>query len=359
MVLCWIGAVKANTWIVIWHGAAGFVGAAYLGLWLRRNGFATARLTAAALVAALALPAYAWVRDRYAPRTEDIVVNPLTAPLTMEDEGGGAESPFFPSAAKTNVGGYIPSDFFMDSKVCAECHEDIYEQWESSAHRFSSFNNQFYRKSIEYMQDIVGVEPSKWCAGCHDHAMFFDGRFEKPVKEQLDTPQAHAGLGCMSCHAITHVADTMGNGGFTIEYPALHELATSDNPIVHRLQEYITEVAPAAHRRQFLKPFMKQPEFCSACHKVHLDVPINDYRWLRGFNEYDSWQASGVSGQGARSFYYPAQPQTCADCHMPPVPGEDPAAIDGQVHSHRFPAPTRRWRTSTAIRRRWTPSRSS
>ena len=56
-----------------------------------------------------------------------------------------------------------------------------------------------------------------------------------------------------------------------------------------------------------MKPFMRQdvPEFCSACHKVHLDVPVNNYRWFRGFNDYDNWQASGVSGQGARSFYYP------------------------------------------------------
>ena len=48
-------------------------------------------------------------------------------------------------------------------------------------------------------------------------------------------------------------------------------------------------------------------EYCSSCHKVHLDEPVNHYRWLRGFNEYDNWQASGVSGQGARSFYYPAK----------------------------------------------------
>src|SRR5262249_52788499 len=57
-----------------------------------------------------------------------------------------------------------------------------------------------------------------------------------------------------------------------------------------------------------------------------------------GFNEYDNWQASGVSGQGARSFYYPAKPQKCADCHMPLVAASDPAALEGKVHSHRFPA---------------------
>jgi len=39
--------------------------------------------------------------------------------------------------------------------------------------------------------------------------------------------------------------------------------------------------------------------------KTLQDVPVNNYRWFRGFNDYDNWQASGVSGQGARSFYYP------------------------------------------------------
>jgi hypothetical protein len=67
-------------------------------------------------------------------------------------------------------------------------------------------------------------------------------------------------------------------------------------------------------------------------------VPVNDYRWFRGFNDYDNWQASGMSGQGARSFYYPPQPQKCADCHMPLVAAKDPVARNGMVKSHRFPA---------------------
>jgi tetratricopeptide (TPR) repeat protein len=97
---------------------------------------------------------------------------------------------------------------------------------------------------------------------------------------------------------------------------------------------------PEPHRRVFLKPFMRQQtaEFCSSCHKVHLDVPVNHYRWIRGFNEYDNWQASGVSGEGARSFYYPPKPQQCADCHMPLEPSNDMGNVAGKVHSHRFPA---------------------
>src|SRR5204863_3973685 len=48
-------------------------------------------------------------------------------------------------------------------------------------------------------------------------------------------------------------------------------------------------------------------------------------------------QASGISGEGARSFYYPAKSQKCADCHMPQVRSTDPAAKNGFVKSHRFP----------------------
>jgi tetratricopeptide (TPR) repeat protein len=291
-----------------------------------------------AAVFLVALPATTTLWARSHPNPRDRIVNPVTPPLTASHEGGGPSSPFFPSSAKTNVGGIIPSNFFMDSELCGECHKDVYEQWKSSVHHFASFNNQFYRKSIEYMQSVVGTQPSKWCAGCHDHAVFFNGRFEKPIKEQIDTPEAHAGLACTSCHSITHVEGTMGNGGFTIEYPPLHELATSKNPVMRRLDRFLTYLNPEPHRRSFMKPFMRQDQaaYCSACHKVHLDVPVNDYRWFRGFNDYDNWQASGF-GEGARSFYYPPKGQTCVDCHMTPVKSQDPGRhADGTVHSHRF-----------------------
>jgi tetratricopeptide (TPR) repeat protein len=292
------------------------------------------------LLALVLVPVTFIAYRRAFPNPMHRIRNPVLAPVSMAEEGGGPKSPFWPSSARTNVGGIIPSEFFMDSKLCGECHKDIYEQWNSSVHHFASFNNQFYRKSIEYMQSLAGTQPTKWCAGCHDHAVFFNGRFEKPMKDQMDTPEAHTGLGCMSCHSIVHVDSSMGNGGFTMEYPPLHHLASSRNSYIRRLDRFLTYLDPEPHRRSFMKPFMRldSAEFCSTCHKVHLDVPVNSYRWIRGFNDYDTWQASGISGQGARSFYYPAKSQNCVDCHMPLVPSRDPGNHSGQVHSHRFPA---------------------
>src|SRR5215471_6827264 len=265
--------------------------------------------------------------------------NPATPPTSMNEEGDGPDGLFFPSSAQTAPKGRIPGNYFMESDACQRCHNDIYNQWFSSVHHFSSFNNQWYRSSIEYMQDVIGVKPSKWCAGCHDPALLYSGLFDTPIKQIVDRPEAQAGLGCMMCHSIERVKSTMGQGDFLLEYPKLHQMAASKNPVVRWVHDYVTELNPEPHRRVFLKPFMRTDtaEFCSTCHKVHLDVPVNHYRWIRGFNEYDNWQASGVSGQGSRSFYYPPKSSQCADCHMPAVKSADAGATNGFIHSHAFP----------------------
>jgi tetratricopeptide (TPR) repeat protein len=342
------GATRANARMLQLHIVTASVGGLALVAWLIqlasrepvRGVRRTAMATAVVLLAATSLAFVQARRYDHGRRAAYRIVNPSVPPVRMEDEGAGPSSPFFPSAANTNVNGIIPAEFFQTSQMCGRCHRDIYDQWNSSAHHFSSFNNQWYRKSIEYMQDVIGTKPSKWCAGCHDHAVFFNGRFDRPIKEQIETPEAQAGLGCTSCHAITHVGSTMGQGDFIVEYPALHNLATSEQPFLRFVHDRLTYLDPQPHREVFLKPFHREqtPEFCSSCHKVHLDQPVNSYRWFRGFNDYDNWQASGISGEGARSFYYPPKSQKCADCHMQQVKSDDPAAKNGFVKSHRFAA---------------------
>ncbi len=313
-----------------------------LAEWLGRRGWMGTNAVVRVAVCFAVLGAVGWAahyqrESRWARSSE--IRNPEMPPVSMDGEGDGSAGPFFPSSAQVYGGQKIPSKFFMESDSCRRCHEDIYKQWYSSAHHFSSFNNQWYRKAIEYMQDTVGTRPSKWCGGCHDPAVLYAGKMDTPIKQIVHTPEAQAGLGCMMCHSIARVKSTMGQADFYLEYPKLHEMAASKNPLVRYLHDTITKLNPEPHRRVFLKPFMREQtaEFCSSCHKVHLDVPVNHYRWLRGFNEYDNWQASGVSGEGARSFYYPPKPQQCADCHMPLERSNDMGNVDGKVHSHRFP----------------------
>ena len=341
------GATRPYRWILYTHIGLSAAGTTLLAVAIfaaaRRAGNTRIRrlapLAPVLAIALLAIGAGGRLENNRRFQQQYRIDNPSRVPLSMNDEGAGPKGPFFPSSANTTRNGIIPAIFFMTSAACGRCHRDIYDQWSSSVHHFSSFNNQWYRKSIEYMQDVIGTQPSKWCAGCHDHAVFFNGRFDRPIKEQISTPEAQAGLACTSCHSVVHVNSSMGQGDFVVEYPPLHDLATSERPIPRWIHDTLLYWDPEPHRNTFLKPFHRSQtaEFCSTCHKVHLDVPVNNYRWVRGFNEYDNWQASGVSGQGARSFYYPKAPQRCADCHMPLVPSNDPAAKSGMVRSHRFP----------------------
>jgi Flp pilus assembly protein TadD len=351
LILAWTGTARPYQALLRLHITTALLGGALLLVlvwaWSRRPGAGVKdrrvlrwNLGVLGVAALIPLAAHGW-RAAFPPHVSRIV-NPLSPPLTADDEGGGSANPFFPSSNRTVGSKILPSDFFLDSRLACgnkTCHPDITAQWESSAHHLSSFNNQWYRKSIEYMQDTIGTKPSKWCGGCHDMAILLTGRMDQPIREQIDTPEAQAGIGCLVCHSIVHVNDTMGQGGFVLEYPEMHKLAVSQTPLMKWLHDYMIRLDPAPHRETMLKPFHRESaaEFCSTCHKVHLDQPVNNYRWFRGFNEYDPWQQSGVSGQGARAFYYPAESKTCSRCHMPLVPSNDAANIGGMVHSHRFP----------------------
>ena len=341
LALIYTGTLRTEWPLVYIHLAlsffgAGLIAAARIG-WLPRH--AVLRVAAVLIVLAVLAPVARYLREtRWTQHGR--IENPALPPVTMDGEGDGPTGPFFPSSAQVYGGQKIPSNFFMESESCKRCHQDIYNQWNSSAHHFSSFNNQWYRKSIEYMQDTVGTKPSKWCGGCHDPALLFS----RQVGHAHRTDRAHArSPGRTRLHDVPfHRRSEKHDGPGRFLSRVSHAARTggqqeSAGPPPARLSDRAESgaapprVSQAVHEQQ-------TAEFCSSCHKVHLDVPVNHYRWMRGFNEYDNWQASGVSGEGARSFYYPAKPQQCADCHMPLEPSNDMGNIAGKVHSHRFPA---------------------
>ena len=341
-----VGATTPFRWILITHIISISSGSLLFCLHLLKDSSSLSprfkNVIIGVLICVVFFPIGAKLSQHYFPNEDYLVKNPMLPPTSMYDEGGGTTGHFFPASVETETGNLIPTDFFLTSKTCATkgCHPDIFRQWDESAHHFSSFNNQWYRKSIVYMQDVNGIQSSKWCGGCHDPAILLNGIMDRPINENLHTPAAQAGLACTACHSIERVKDTMGNSGYVIKYPPLHDIASSNNRFVRSLHNYLIRLDPEPHKKSFLKPFHRDntAEFCSTCHKVHLDFPVNNYKWVRGFNDYDQWQKSGVSHQGALSFYYPEKSKKCADCHMPLVDSKDAGNINGKVHSHRFPA---------------------
>src|SRR3984893_3638255 len=125
------GNLREHQWALLAHVIAGGLGVVALApyAWkqpLFRKPFAIA------LMILVMLPVGTSLARRAFPAPNDRIRNPHVVPASPNEEGGGPKSPFFPSSAKTNTGGIIPSNFFMDSERCGECHKDIYRQWNSS-----------------------------------------------------------------------------------------------------------------------------------------------------------------------------------------------------------------------------------
>lgn len=258
---------------------------------------------------------------------------------------------FEPSLARTTNGDFIPSEVLMMDDYCKKCHQDVYSGWFHSAHRISSFNNPAYLASVLETRQVAlkrdgNVKASRWCAGCHDPVPFFSGGFDNPDYDVVNDKTAHAGITCTVCHAMVSQGTTVGNGAYTMEQPVHYPFATSTNSILQYINNQMIKAKPDFHKKTFLKDFHRTAEFCSTCHKVSLPKELNHYKeFLRGQNHYDTYLLSGVSGHGARSFYYPDVAKTnCAECHMPLAESGDFGAKDFdntgklKVHDHLFPA---------------------
>ncbi len=257
---------------------------------------------------------------------------------------------FFPSLSRTLTGDFIPASTLMNDAYCRECHEDVHDTWSSSVHRFSSFNNPAYLASVRETREFSiqrdqSVVRSRFCAGCHDPVPFFSGAFNDPEYDEVNDPTAHAGITCTVCHSITHINSVLGNGDYTIDAPVHYPFAASDRGGLRWLNRQLVKAKPAFHKKTFLKPLHRSTEFCGACHKVHLPEELNDYKWLRAQNHYDSFLLSGVSGIGVSSFYYPDKAEeNCNGCHMPLIASDDFGAArrdesgELKVHDHLFPS---------------------
>lgn len=293
-------------------------------------------------------------------------------------------SVFFPSPGLTSTDGYLASEAILGpaapppdsvsrevretgtysssgigSESCVRCHPDVTAQWATSAHRFSSFNNPFYEAAIgvlrtegresnwwiEVHRELSGIEAStgeiksRWCGACHDPALLFSGDLDAAVDRT--SVNAQAGLTCLACHAIESIHDRTGNGNYEIRAaggdPYLYPGIVAPG-LRRTLHDAALRARPDGHRAAMLSDGLRSTSVCSSCHKVSLREPLNNYRWLRGQNELDSWEDSGVSLENASTFYLPEARRVCQDCHMPleSAPEGDLAADGGMVRSHRF-----------------------
>ncbi len=244
------------------------------------------------------------------------------------------DNPFHPSEAMTGTGDVVDARLIGNSKSCAKggCHEDIYRQWHSSAHRYSS-TDIFYRKAEQYFVETEGKEATRYCGGCHDPVALLSGGINPG--EGFDTLHSEEGSSCIFCHAITKIRHLKGSGSYLLAPPERYIFENRRGWFYENVNKLLIKTAPGMHKEEYSNEFYNSPEYCATCHKQYINEP-NEWGWVKLQDQYGEWLSSHYSGRNDKGFNRD-EVTVCRDCHMPLVESSDPAAgTDGMVRSHRF-----------------------
>lgn len=253
----------------------------------------------------------------------------------------GAERPFAPSLARTSTGGVFDSRATGGSASCgrAGCHQEIYREWQASAHRYSAMDTAF-RVVQTVMAEQNSPESTRYCAGCHDPISLFAGA-KRASPTDLTTPVGRdEGVSCIVCHAIDST-DVKGNASYVISLPERYMYELRDGAAANFVSDFLIRAYPQRHVESLSHRMFKSPEFCAACHKQFVDEEVNQVGWVQLQNQYDSWRKSRWNHPGE-----PTKTVECRECHMRLVESSDPASgdpldynrspDDGKHRSHRF-----------------------
>ncbi|MGK7368977.1 MAG: cytochrome b/b6 domain-containing protein [Candidatus Halalkalibacterium sp. M3_1C_030] len=255
------------------------------------------------------------------------------------DENG--DRPFAPSLATTADGEGIDDILLGGSESCSSsgCHEQIGEEWEASAHRYSAMDPAF-RAVQNAMGEQKGPMSTRYCGGCHDPISLFSGTKNMFSDSLTNKMGLDEGVSCVSCHAIQQ-ADVSGNAEYVIAPPERYIFELKDGKTAKLISDFLIRAYPKKHIETFQRPLFKTPEFCATCHKQFIDEEVNNVGWVQLQNQYDNWRKS--------RWNHPKEPMKtveCRECHMPLVDSFDPAKgdpldynrsnEDGKHRSHRF-----------------------
>lgn len=280
----------------------------------------------ALLGVSVAVTAWYWPREEFSfPVPADYS---LSEYVNADDEYQG--NPFAPSYATTVDAKLLDPKLLTQSSSCgaAGCHEQVYGEWESSAHRFAAMNPPFQAVQREFASDRQPAE-TRYCAGCHDPISLLAGA--KDIHNlDLSSAGTNEGCSCAFCHSISKV-DTRGNADYVLTPPEPYlweHAAGARQAIAH----FLIRAYPRQHLQDYDRPVLRSAEFCGACHKQFIPEALNRFGMAASQNQFDEWRNSHWRHDDVQSSL------NCIDCHMRLVPdSSDPAAGEsGAVRRHAF-----------------------
>ncbi|HSR42904.1 MAG TPA: multiheme c-type cytochrome, partial [Longimicrobiales bacterium] len=179
----------------------------------------------------------------------------------------GEDRPFAPSLARTATNQAYDPRSLAGSESCgtAGCHEQILEEWRTSAHRYSAMDPGF-RTIQATMGQQNGPESTRYCAGCHDPISLFAGTKNLFVDELTNAQGLDEGVSCVTCHSIQET-DVQGNANYLIRQPVRYVYELEPEGAGRFVRDFVIRAYPDQHTESFSKRLFKSPEYCAACHK--------------------------------------------------------------------------------------------
>ena len=186
------------------------------------------------------------------------------------------------------------------SQECAQCHKDIYVEWESSRHAASSrAANPFFQRMYSWAKSSGNAQLVENCLTCHE-----------PVRDLVKTTQTeliNEGISCDICHA-TELANGAGDW---------------KKPAPEGVKYGILKDALSTVHESVFAPKLGESTFCLACHSNSQNA-----HGISFCSTENEWQKSSFSKKGIQ----------CQDCHMPGTEGvaAQLGKMRDRIHSHAF-----------------------
>jgi tetratricopeptide (TPR) repeat protein len=208
---------------------------------------------------------------------------------------------------------------------CVGCHRDVASHWASSVHAYASFDNPWYRVSVDAFRSERGENESRFCAGCHDPLLLLSGGIDEPI--EAENPLAYAGITCLVCHG-TEAVTADGNASLSLA------------PTEALIPDPASASEIAAHRKALSLEPLRTAALCGSCHRSFSGPEMGNENHLPGIEDFGDWASSAYAG-AVQDHLISRDLATCQDCHMPVEPasdGELAGSRDAEVRSHRWAA---------------------
>lgn len=200
----------------------------------------------------------------------------------------------------------------------AGCHEELFAQWQGSAHRYSA-DNALFRASVARFVRDHGPTIAILCANCHDPERTLGGTVLEAYAD--GAPPPGDGVSCLACHAAYDAPTPVGSGLAHYRVPRTYPGRTD----AERNERIAAD--PRLHRQSFqASRHIMGDEGCGVCHRLELGLVGGGTALIE-----NTYRAEGDPGPEPLD----DRDVSCGLCHMPtrtPQAGGRMAMYD-----HRWP----------------------